>query len=46
MLDRNCNQALAFNFVGTPSFVIHGTTFGSVLDEKELKVAIAEARAA
>jgi len=33
-------------FVGTPSFVIGGTTFGSVLDKKGLKVAIAEARAA
>lgn len=46
LLDRNYNQALAFNFVGTPSFVIGRTTFGGVLDEKGLKGAIAEARAA
>lgn len=44
LLDRNYNQALAFNFVGTPSFVIGRTTFAGVLDEKGLKEAIADAR--
>ena len=46
LLDRNYSQALAFNFAGTPSFVIGRTTFAGVLDEKGLKEAIAEARAA
>ena len=46
LLDRNYNQALAFNFAGTPSFVIGRTTFAGVLDEKGLKEAIAKARAA
>jgi protein-disulfide isomerase len=46
LLDRNYNQALAFNFAGTPSFVIGRSTFAGVLDEKGLKSAIAEARAA
>jgi protein-disulfide isomerase len=46
LLDRNYNQALAFNFAGTPSFVIGRSTFAGVLDEKGLKGAIAEARAA
>ena len=46
LLDRNYSQALAFNFAGTPSFVIGRTTFAGVLDEKGLKGAIAEARAA
>lgn len=45
LLDRNYNQALAFNFVGTPSFVIGRTTFAGVLNEQGLKDAIAEARA-
>lgn len=44
LLDRNYNQALAFNFAGTPSFVIGRTTFAGILDEKGLKAAIAEAR--
>lgn len=44
LLDRNYNQALAFNFVGTPSFIVGRTTFAGVLDEKQLKQAIAEAR--
>ena len=46
LLDRNYNQALAFVFAGTPSFVIGRTTFAGVLDEKGLKEAIAKARAA
>ncbi|MDY6962020.1 MAG: DsbA family protein [Pseudomonadota bacterium] len=45
LLDRNYSQALAFNFAGTPSFVIGRTTFAGVLDEKGLKEAIREARA-
>ncbi|MCZ4088778.1 DsbA family protein [Sinorhizobium psoraleae] len=44
LLDRNYKQALAFNFVGTPSFVIGSAIFPGVLDEKGLKEAIAEAR--
>ena len=46
LLDRNYNQALAFNFAGTPSFVIGRSTFAGVLDEKGLIDAIMEARAA
>lgn len=44
LLDRNYNQALAFNFVGTPSFVIGSAIFPGFLDEKTLKEAIAKAR--
>ncbi len=46
LLDRNYNQALAFNFAGTPSFVIGSTVSPGVLDEKGLKDAIAKARKA
>lgn len=45
LLDRNYNQALAFNFAGTPSFVIGSAIYPGVLDEKGLKEAIAKARA-
>lgn len=45
LLDRNYSQALAFNFAGTPSFVIGSAIFPGVLDEKGLKEAIAKARA-
>lgn len=45
LLDRNYKQALAFNFAGTPSFVIGSAIFPGVLDEKGLKEAIAKARA-
>lgn len=44
LLDRNYGQATAFEFVGTPSFVVGRTTYAGVLDDKMLKVAIAEAR--
>lgn len=44
LLDRNYGQALAFNFAGTPSFVIGSAIFPGVLDEKGLKEAIAKAR--
>lgn len=44
LLDRNYNQALALNFVGTPSFVIGSHLYPGVLDEKGLKEAIATAR--
>lgn len=45
LLDRNYNQALGFNFAGTPAFVIGKTIYPGVLDEKGLKDAIAKARA-
>lgn len=44
LLDRNYNQASAFNFAGTPSFVIGASLYPGVLDEKALKEAIAKAR--
>ncbi len=44
LLDRNYSQALAFNFAGTPSFVIGSVIVPGVLDEKGLKSAIAKAR--
>jgi protein-disulfide isomerase len=44
LLDRNYNQALALNFVGTPSFVIGSHIYPGVLDEKGLKEAIVTAR--
>ena len=44
LLDRNYGQALGFNFVGTPSFVIGTTIYPGVLDEKGLKDAIKRAR--
>jgi protein-disulfide isomerase len=45
LLDRNYRQAEAFNFTGTPSFVIGRSVFAGVLDEQGLKQAIADARA-
>jgi protein-disulfide isomerase len=45
LLDRNYSQALSFNFVGTPSFVIGKDVYPSVLSEKALKDAIKLARA-
>lgn len=45
LLDRNYNQALAFKFSGTPSFVIGTAVYPGFLDEKALKKAIAKARA-
>ncbi len=45
LLDRNYSQALGFNFVGTPSFVVGKTIYPGVLDEKGLKDAIRRARA-
>lgn len=44
LLDRNYNQAVALNFVGTPSFVIGSHLYPGVLDEKGLKEAVAMAR--
>ena len=44
-LDRNYSQALSFNFVGTPSFVIGKDVYPGVLSEKALKDAIKLARA-
>lgn len=44
LLDRNYSQALAFNFAGTPSFVIGSAIFPGVLDEVGLKEAITKAR--
>lgn len=44
LLDRNYSQALGFNFVGTPSFVIGKTIYPGVLDEKGLTDAIRRAR--
>jgi protein-disulfide isomerase len=45
LLDRNYSQALSFNFVGTPSFVIGKDVYPGVLSEKALKDAIKLARA-
>ncbi|MDO6962907.1 DsbA family protein [Rhizobium alvei] len=44
LLDRNYAQAMAFNFIGTPSFVIGKDLYPGVLDEKALTAAIAKAR--
>ena len=44
LLNRNYSQALAFNFAGTPAFVIGSALFPGILDEKGLKDAIAKAR--
>ncbi|NLS00718.1 DsbA family protein [Rhizobium sp. P38BS-XIX] len=46
LLTRNFNQALAFNFAGTPSFVIGSTTYSGVLSKDALRDAIKQARAA
>lgn len=44
LLDRNYSQATAFNFAGTPAFVIGTSLYPGVLDEKGLVNAIAQAR--
>ncbi|MHB0952722.1 MAG: DsbA family protein [Allorhizobium sp.] len=44
LLDRNYAQATAFNFAGTPAFVIGSSLYPGVLDEKRLIDAIAKAR--
>jgi len=46
LLDRNYQQALAFNFAGTPSFVIGKTLYPGALDKAGLIAAIAKARKA
>ena len=46
LLTRNYDQALAFNFAGTPSFVIGRTTYSGILDKDQLRAAIKQARAA
>lgn len=46
LLTRNYNQALAFNFGGTPSFVIGRATSSGVLSKDELRDLIKQARAA
>lgn len=46
LLDRNYRQAEAFQFNGTPSFVIGRTIYPGVLDRSLLREAIAKARAA
>jgi protein-disulfide isomerase len=44
LLDRNYAQALAFNFVGTPSFIIGKTLYPGALDAKALTDAVTHAR--
>lgn len=44
LLDRNYAQATAFNFAGTPAFVIGSNLYPGVLDEKGLVDAIGRAR--
>ncbi|QGG92013.1 thioredoxin domain-containing protein [Agrobacterium sp. MA01] len=44
LLDRNYAQATAFNFAGTPAYVIGWSLYPGVLDEKGLVDAIARAR--
>jgi protein-disulfide isomerase len=46
LLTRNYNQALAFNFGGTPSFVIGRASSSGVLSKDELQDLIKQARAA
>jgi len=46
LLTRNYNQALAFNFGGTPSFVTGRATSSGVLSKEELRDLIKRARAA
>jgi protein-disulfide isomerase len=46
LLTRNYNQALAFNFAGTPSFVIGKTAYSGVLSKDQLRDLIKQARAA
>nr|WP_272213769.1 DsbA family protein [Marinicella sp. W31]MDC2879720.1 DsbA family protein [Marinicella sp. W31] len=45
LLDRNYHQAEAFQFNGTPSYVIGRTVYPGVLDKIMLESAIAKARA-
>lgn len=45
LLTRNYNQAMAFNFAGTPSFVIGKMTYSGVLGKDQLHNAIRQARA-
>ncbi|NLS18651.1 DsbA family protein [Rhizobium sp. P40RR-XXII] len=45
LLTRNYNQAVAFHFAGTPSFVIGKSTFSGVLGKEQLIEAIRQARA-
>jgi len=44
LLTRNYNQAMAFNFAGTPSFVIGKMTYSGVLGKEQLHDAIKQAR--
>jgi protein-disulfide isomerase len=44
LLDRNYAQATAFNFAGTPAYVIGSSLYPGVLNEKDLVDAIARAR--
>lgn len=44
LLKRNHDQALAFNFAGTPSFVIGRATYSGQLDKEQLREAIRRAR--
>ena len=43
-LTRNYSQASAFNFAGTPSFVIGKMTYSGVLGKDQLRDAISQAR--
>ncbi len=45
LLTRNYNQAIAFKFAGTPSFVIGKMTYSGVLGKDQLHDAIKQARA-
>jgi len=45
ILNRNMDQANAFGFGGTPSFIVGTRIFHGVMDEKALTRAIADARA-
>lgn len=45
IIARNMNQADAFGFGGTPSFVIGTTIFHGFMDEEALAAAVAQARA-
>lgn len=44
LLTRNYNQATAFNFAGTPSFVIGKMAYSGVLGKDQLRDAIRQAR--
>lgn len=46
LLTRNYNQAQAFNFAGTPSFVIGKTAYSGVLSQDQLRDLIKHARSA